>query len=839
VPSPDLAYPFLRPVSYPLPLPQGQPHLSTTDRNALMRVSPDLLTCSAPDGWRSIRGSTPVREGSVYFEFEVEVAGSAASAEEASTLASASHAPGFASLGGGGVAPAVRLGVGRREATLGWPVGGDGYSYGFRDRGGERIWLGKVKEYDSRTEGPRGFRSGDVVGCWINIPPAEVPSASARSTADVDMDAPAAAPSSSTGEASSSLGKRWEFDARSQPYLAGVPPPPRPPTSPPPSAPSADDSMTAPTPSAPAELAPLPIGPTPAFDPTALHPDRRIRIPIRYKNQLYFESRAPQVSKEMEVLMDPPAVPASAAAPAGADGDGEPVVLRKKGKNRITNKTLPSSDEMLRASLTTPLRPLPTLRGSSLTFFVNGVPLGPAFEDLLDWRPLAVVEEEVKKGRRKKASAQTADVDDGTLGYYPMISCFGGGRVKFNPGPNFRFPLPSLVPDSNGSMSSSSPDAEPALSDPATTSSDGPPPCASLTATHARHTAFQRSMDELAEELLAVRWVREAAEEAERARLKAEADEERRVRRLEAERARTAAKRAAKEEADARREAGLAPKIESSPAPSAAVSVEASPSPVSASLPSDPGLPHASQSPSADAAPLLSGKKRSRSASTGPAKPKGAAAAKGATKKTLPKSKLGGVSIKPDPDAQAVDDVAQGADSVDGRPSSAGQPNFPLAHPHPPHVMQEASASSSASASPQPVDLHHFAYPPPASTPFIPQPQVDPWGGQHPAFSAFPAPSYAARPMQHQQPYFDGRLPPFSQQTHDPSYAHFSQYPPPPPQHSFDPPSHEPIPQQLEIDPSLMDEGDETPVAGVPDGVELGDDDAEGELEDEGDVDMQ
>jgi hypothetical protein len=36
-----------------------------------------------------------------------------------------------------------------------------------------------------------------------------------------------------------------------------------------------------------------------------------------------------------------------------------------------------------------------------------------------------------------------------------------------------------------------------------------------------------------------------------------------------------------------------------------------------------------------------------------------------------------------------------------------------------------------------------------------------------------------------------------------------------------------------------MDEGDETPVAGVPDGVELGDDDAEGELEDEGDVDMQ
>lgn len=817
MPAPDLAYPFLRPVAYPPPIPQDQPHLSTTDRNALMRVSPDLLTCSAPDGWRSIRGNTPIREGSVYFEFEVEVAGSSATVEEAAPAALTSHHAGAAGVLGGGVAPAVRLGVGRREATLGWPVGGDGYSYGFRDRGGEKIWLGKVKEYDTRTESPRGFRSGDVVGCWINIPPVEQPAAPTCPATDVDMDAAVAAPPSSSRDALGPFGKRWEFDARSQPYLADVPPPPQlslP--SPQPLKPPPDESMSTSAPAVPNLSAPPFTGPTPAYDPAALNPDRRVRIPIRYKNQLYFESRAPQVSKEMEVLMDPPAVPASAAAPSAADGDGEPVVLRKKGKNRITNKTLPSSDEMLRATLTTPLRPLPTLRGSSLTFFVNGVALGPAFEDLLDWRPLTVVEEEVKKGRKKKASAQTADIDDGTYGYYPIISCFGGGRVKFNPGPHFRFPPPSLSAESDG----------------ATVPVPGPSgPSSSLTAVYIRHTAFQRAMDELAEKILAVRWVREAAEEAERARLKAEADEERRVRRLEAEIARAAAKKAAKEEADARREAGLGLKVESSPAGSAAVSAEASPSSVSASLPSDPSFPHPSPPPSADAAAPANGKKRSRSSSTGPAKPKGGA------KKTLPKSKLGGVSIKPDPEAQEALSGPSQSENAHGSSSSASRATFPLAQPHPPHVTREASTSSaSASASPQSFSMHHFAYPPPAGGPFIPpQRPTDPWGGLNLPFTAFPALSYAAPPIQQ----LDGGLPPAPQQVQYHQYEHYAHYPPPPPQHTFQQ-QQQSAASHLEIDPSLMDEGGDAPVAGVPDGVELGDEDAEGELEDgEGDVDMQ
>ena len=140
--------------------------------------------------------------------------------------------------------------------------------------------------------------------------------------------------------------------------------------------------------------------------------------------------------------------------------------------------------------------------------------------------------------------------------------------------------------------------------------------------------------------------------------------------------------------------------------------------------------------------------------------------------------------------------------------------------------------------------MHHFAYPPPAATPFIPPPT--PIGARddgQSSFSAFPAPSYAAAPV-HQhfyQPQFDGRLPPVPRQYQQ--YApHYAQYPPPPPQHSFDQPPDQHRTQrqsasQPEIDPSLMDGDGAAPVAGVPDGVELGEDDAEGELED--DVDMQ
>lgn len=62
----------------------------------------------------------------------------------------------------------VRLGWGRREATLNGPVGLDGYSYGYRDKTGEKVTLSRPRPYG------KPYASGDVVGMYISLPPRRV-----------------------------------------------------------------------------------------------------------------------------------------------------------------------------------------------------------------------------------------------------------------------------------------------------------------------------------------------------------------------------------------------------------------------------------------------------------------------------------------------------------------------------------------------------------------------------------------------------------------------------------------------------------------------------------------
>lgn len=63
----------------------------------------------------------------------------------------------------------VRLGWGRREAPLNGPVGVDGYSYGYRDKTGEKVTLSRPRPYG------RSFSSGDVIGMYIALPPRRQP----------------------------------------------------------------------------------------------------------------------------------------------------------------------------------------------------------------------------------------------------------------------------------------------------------------------------------------------------------------------------------------------------------------------------------------------------------------------------------------------------------------------------------------------------------------------------------------------------------------------------------------------------------------------------------------
>lgn len=64
----------------------------------------------------------------------------------------------------------VRLGWARREAPLNGPVGLDGYSYGIRDKTGEKTTLSRPRPYG------RPFGSGDVIGMYISLPKRRQPS---------------------------------------------------------------------------------------------------------------------------------------------------------------------------------------------------------------------------------------------------------------------------------------------------------------------------------------------------------------------------------------------------------------------------------------------------------------------------------------------------------------------------------------------------------------------------------------------------------------------------------------------------------------------------------------
>lgn len=239
----------------------------------------------------------------------------------------------------------VRVGWARREAALNGPAGSDGYSYAFRDKTGEKVHLSRPRPYG------KSFKSGDVIGMYISLPP------------------------------------------HRQPNLQD----PR--------------------------------------DPAHI---KRERIAIEYKGQEYFESLEYSQSKEMIALLDSKArEKAKSSAPAPPST-----------KKSATVKNLPSTSRGTKSGPPepAPMRSLPTLGpGSCIAFFVNGESQGIAFQDLYDYLPLR---SSPKKGQERKRNKEGVRehkenlFDDGTLGYYPVISLFNEARVRINPGPDFEFPPP-------------------------------------------------------------------------------------------------------------------------------------------------------------------------------------------------------------------------------------------------------------------------------------------------------------------------------------------------------------------------------------------------------------
>ncbi|VDB99950.1 unnamed protein product [Peniophora sp. CBMAI 1063] len=176
-------------------------------------------------------------------------------------------------------------------------------------------------------------------------------------------------------------------------------------------------------------------------DPAHLH---RERIAIEFKGQEYFEALEYPQSKEMIALMDNK--PKNDSAPSTAPG----------AKKSATVKNIPSTSRgTAPPPKTEALRPLPTLEGSQIAFFVNGHTPGAAFKDVYDFLPLrqagagnklSRAEKDRRRRQREGARGHRQNPhDDGSLGYYPFISLFNDARVRINPGPDFEFAPPPDV----------------------------------------------------------------------------------------------------------------------------------------------------------------------------------------------------------------------------------------------------------------------------------------------------------------------------------------------------------------------------------------------------------
>lgn len=70
---------------------------------------------------------------------------------------------------------------------------------------------------------------------------------------------------------------------------------------------------------------------------------------------------------------------------------------------------------------------LRTLPGSSITIFKNGTEMGTPFKELYAFLPPA---SRLVNGTNNVGIGERENADDGMIGYYPAVSCYGGGAVE-------------------------------------------------------------------------------------------------------------------------------------------------------------------------------------------------------------------------------------------------------------------------------------------------------------------------------------------------------------------------------------------------------------------------
>ena len=203
-----------------------------------------------------------------------------------------------------------------------------------------------------------------------------------------------------------------------------------------------------------------PLRPPSKRDPHDPANIKRERIAIEFKGQEYFESLEYAQSKEMLALTDFSRKPTDSSSVPTTKKSATVKNVPERGARGATSTSGP-----------TQMRTLPTLPDSKIAFFINGESQGVAFRELYDFCPLRAPAD-ARKAQAKRRTREGArehkenHFDDGSLGYFPLISLFNGARVRINPGPDFAFPPPPDIdtvlagndpslPDANASNASS------------------------------------------------------------------------------------------------------------------------------------------------------------------------------------------------------------------------------------------------------------------------------------------------------------------------------------------------------------------------------------------------
>lgn len=136
----------------------------------------------------------------------------------------------------------------------------------------------------------------------------------------------------------------------------------------------------------------------------------RDQIPIKYKGLLYYEQFEYTNTKVMDHLLNPVTL------------FGEKAFV--ENENQINSMA----------------SNLPLIPGGKVRIFKNGAEQKP-IENIYSFLPTNVENDKISYNTKQQQNPSYRNSDDGSLGYYPMISVFGGGAVGLNAGPSFKYPI--------------------------------------------------------------------------------------------------------------------------------------------------------------------------------------------------------------------------------------------------------------------------------------------------------------------------------------------------------------------------------------------------------------